>query len=93
MVSSAAVGVAAVVDVEHVDGAGLLVDAVADAVLAATGPPLPFVGLSKRRSFSAGVVGERAEDELDARRRGRLRQVLAKATSSSSGHDDPEAHR
>ncbi len=90
---SVAVDVAAVIDIEHVDGAGPVIDAVADPVLATPSPPLPFERRSQRRSYSAGIVGERAEDELDARRRGRLWQVLAKATSSSSGHDDPEAHR
>ena len=47
-VTSAAVGVAAAVDVEDVDGAVLVVDAVADTVLASTGPPLPFEGLAQR---------------------------------------------
>ena len=81
------------VDVEDVDGAGLVVDAVSDAVLAATGPPLPFEGFAKRRSDSAGVVGERAEYELGACSGDRLGQVLGKAASSASGHDDPEVHR
>ena len=81
------------VDVKHVDGAGLVVDAVADAVLAATGTPLPFGGLAQRRSDSAGGLRERPEDELDARRGGRLGQVLGQASRRASGHDDPEAHR
>jgi len=82
-----------VVDVKDVDGAVLVVDAVADAVLASTGPPLPFEGLAQRRSDSARIVGERAEYELDARRGGRLGQVLGQAPRRASGHDDPEAHR
>ena len=81
------------VDVEHVDGAGFVLDAVADPVLATSGPPLTFKGLSQRRSYSAGVVGERAEDELGACRGDRVTQVLGKAASCATGHDDPEAHR
>ena len=72
------------VDVEHVGGAGLVIDAVADPVLATPSPPLPFEGLSQRRSYSAGIVGERAEDELDACRGDRLGKVLGKAASIDS---------
>ena len=54
------------VDVEHVDGLGLLVDAVADAVLAPTGAPLPLEGLAQRCAHIAGIGSERTEDELDA---------------------------
>jgi len=70
---STSVGVATVVDVEHVDGPGLLVDAIAGPIFAATSPPLPFEGFSQRSSHSAGVLRERAEDELDARCRDRFR--------------------
>jgi hypothetical protein len=82
-----------VVDVEHVDGAGLVVDPVTDAVLAPTGPPLPLKGLAQRRTHSARALRQRPEDELDARRSSRLGQVLGKAPRRALGHDDPEAHR
>ncbi len=90
---TAAVGVATVVDVEHVDGPCLLFDAVANPVLAAASPPLPFEGFSQPCSYSAGVLRERAEDELDACRRDRFGQVLGQASRRATGHDDPVAHR
>jgi len=89
---SAAVGGATVVDVKDVDGPGLVVDAVADPVLAAPSPPLPFEGLSQRCSYSARVLREWAEDELDARRSDRFGQVLGQAPRRAPGHDDPVAH-
>ena len=90
---SAAIGVATVVDVEHVDGPGLVFDSVAYPVLAAPSPPLPFEGFSQRCSYSAGVLREEAEDELDARRSDRFGQVLGQASRRATGHDDPVAHR
>ena len=90
---SAAVGVATVVDVEDVDGPGLVVDAVANPILAAPSPPLPFEGLSQRCSHSPGVLRERAEDELDARRSDRFGEGLSQAPRRGPGHDDPVAHR
>ena len=90
---SAAVGVATVVDVEHVDGPCLLVDSVTNPVLAAASPPLPFEGFSQRCSDSGGVLRERAEDELDAGRRDRFGQVLSQASRRATGHNDPVAHR
>jgi hypothetical protein len=49
------VGVAAVVDVEHVDLAAVLDDAVADPVFAPPGPPQPLERLAQRRA-SPGVT-------------------------------------
>jgi hypothetical protein len=65
-------GVATVVDVEDVDGLGLVDDPVADPVLTAPSSPLAFERLVQWCSYSAGVLRQRAEDELDARRGDRL---------------------
>jgi hypothetical protein len=55
-----------VIDVEHTEDAGRLVDLVPDSVLPASGPPLTFEGLAKRCPDLMRPFGERPEDELDA---------------------------
>jgi hypothetical protein len=74
-------------------GPGLVVDAVADAVLAAPSPPLPFEGFSNRYPYSTGVLCERANDKLDTGRSDRFGELLGQAPRRTPGHDDPVAHR
>jgi hypothetical protein len=54
------------VDIEYVDGLGLLVDPVPDAVLTSTGAPSAVVRRPQRGPDVARVGGKRPEDELDA---------------------------
>jgi hypothetical protein len=56
------------VDVDHVDNLFRLVDAVPDSVDAPASPPLTWEGRAKAAPHSAWVIGQRAEDELHARR-------------------------
>src|SRR5664279_5029028 len=63
---SGSIGIATVVDVEYVDNLFGLVDAVPDAVHAPPSPPLPNERRAKRAPYPVRVVGQLAEDELDA---------------------------
>ena len=81
------------VDVQHVDGLGLLIDAIADAVLASTGPPLPLDGLPQRHAHHARIGSDRTEDELDACRGHRFGQLLGEPASGAASHNDPIRHR
>ncbi len=62
--ASAAVGVSAVVDVEHPDGSGRVVDEVAHAVLAAPRPPVALERRTKGCSNAARCCDESPRDEL-----------------------------
>jgi hypothetical protein len=64
----ASVDVAAVLDVEDVDGAAWLVDAVADPVRAASGSPLAFERFAEWRTDLLRVGRQRAFEELDTSR-------------------------
>ena len=50
---------------QNVDGAGVVIDGIADAVLAAPGSPLSFEGLAQGGADSAWLFAERAANELE----------------------------
>ena len=62
---SGAVGVTSVIYVEDVDDVGVLVDRIADAVLAAPGSPLSLEGLAQGGADSARPCAEGAASELE----------------------------
>ncbi len=64
-VRSGTVGVTSVVYVEDVDDVGVLVNRIADAVLAAAGSPLSLEGLAQGGADSARLFAEGAADELE----------------------------
>ena len=53
------------VDVEHRDHAGTLVDLVHDSVCAASGGPQPCQLTLQRMTHTAGVLAQRSDHELD----------------------------
>jgi hypothetical protein len=54
-----------VIYVENVDYASVIVDRVADAVLATPGPPLSLEGLAEGSADPAWLFAERAANELE----------------------------
>ncbi len=65
VIRSGAVGVTSVIDVEDVDGVGVIVDRIADAVLAAPGSPLSLERLAQGDAHSARLFAEGAANELE----------------------------
>src|ERR1039457_7579620 len=63
-IRSGPVGVTSVIYVEDVDGAGVIVDHIAIAVLAAPGSPLSLEGLAQGGAHFARLFAEGAADEL-----------------------------
>ena len=63
--ASGAIGITSVIYVEDVDGVGVFIDRIADAVLAAPGSPLSLEGLAQEGSDSAWLFAERAANELE----------------------------
>lgn len=86
------VGVSSVIDVEHVDDLLSLVNAVADAVLASTSAPLAHEWRTQLSTNSRRTLGERSEQEFDARSGDCFREVLGQLPCGCPGHNDPEAH-
>src|SRR4051812_14172632 len=89
---SAAVGVPTVVDVEHVDDSGALIDAIADAVLASSRAPLAGEWRAQWCTDTVWILRQWAEQEFDAGCGRGLRQALSQLPCGRAGHDDPEAH-
>lgn len=54
------------IDIEHVNDAIHVVNAIADAVLTSSGPPLTGKRRTQRRADAMRVLRQRAEQELDA---------------------------
>jgi hypothetical protein len=65
-ICSGAVGVTSVIYVKDVNGVCVIVDCIANAVLAASGSPLSFEGLAQRGADSARRFAEGAANELEA---------------------------
>jgi hypothetical protein len=68
--------------VEDGDDCCRVVNRVPDPVLAAASPPVPLERFAERRSDTAGILGKRPEDELDAGRGGRLGKLLGEVSRS-----------
>ncbi len=62
---SGTVGVTSVIYVEDVDGVGVIVNGIPDAVLAAPGSPLSLKGLAQRGADSARLLAEGAANKLE----------------------------
>jgi hypothetical protein len=64
-IRSGALGVTSMIYVEGVDDVGVIVDRVADAVLAAPGSPLSLEGLAQGDAHFAPLFAERAANDLE----------------------------
>ncbi len=78
------------VDIEHVHGLVLIIDEIADSIVAATSAPLSIEGLPQRSIHCPRVDRQSPEHELDTGSRRRLGQLLGRPAASAPGHDDPK---
>jgi hypothetical protein len=86
------IDIASVIDVQDVDLFAVFVDRVADPVLPAPRPPVPFERGSQRCANSVGFLGERAADELITGPRDSLRQPLLKLPGGRRRDHDVVGH-
>ena len=85
---SVPIGVTPVVDVKDNDAVVCLVDAVANPVLAAPGPPQSFEWISEQHSNDSRPLGEWTGDELPRRKgRGRGKDIGERAVGAGSQDD------
>src|SRR3954454_23822155 len=87
-----AVDVSTVVDIEYVDDAVGVVEAIAHAVPTPTRSPLAGERRARRCTDAVRAVSQWAEQELDGGGRRGLRQALSQLPCGRAGHHDPEAH-
>ncbi len=86
------VGVSSMINVEHVEDVIRVVDAITDAVLATSRAPLAHERRTQRSANPEWILGQRSEQELNARRGNGFGEVFGQLPCGRPGHDDPEAH-